>query len=221
MFFISLILANIATVTLLFVPRYFLVYLGVVILGSLLAPKPPTMLLFELCDSGKKMVKLDVCIVYRTQRIQIGLFNNGDSVTYLFVEFRSWTSVVDFTAFVFGFAAVPLIAYLFTDWFYIGLVTTVPTIILFAILATTLYIPESPRWLISVGRVEAAKKIIQKVAEVNKTSDQLTEGQLDVVLRQLVENQNKEPAQTWYTGFWTLLSKPRLAKNSILLALTM
>ena len=128
---------------------------------------------------------------------------------------------MDFTAFVIGFAAVPVIAYLITDWFYIGLITTVPTVILFAVLAATLYIPESPRWLISVGRVEAAKKIIQNVAEVNKTSDQLTEGQLDVALRHLVENQNKEPPQAWYTGFWTLLSKPRLAKNSILLAVTM
>ena len=121
--------------------------------------------------------------------------------------------------FVIGFAAVPGIAYLIADWFYIGLVTTVPRLIVFVLLLSLFYVPESPRWLISVGRVNEAKEIIQKVAKVNKTSDKLTTEQLDSALRSLLANQSKEPPKSWYTGFWTLLSKPRLAKNSILLAI--
>ena len=72
-----------------------------------------------------------------------------------------------------------------------------------------------------MGRVDQAKKIIRNVAEINKSSDKLTDAQLDTALRVLVENQSKEPAQSWYTGFWTLLSKPRLAKNSFLLAIAL
>jgi hypothetical protein len=115
-------------------------------------------------------------------------------------------------------AAVPGIAWLLGDWFYIGLAVTLPRA-LFIFLLFFANIPESPRWLTSVGRVEEAKKIIQEVAKVNRKTDKLTEEQLDTALRNIVETQNKEPQESSLTGFWKLLSKPRLAKNSILLAL--
>jgi len=90
-----------------------------------------------------------------------------------------------------------------------------------AILLYMFYIPESPRWLTSVGRIDEAKSTIQRIAKVNGTSDKLTDAELEASLRGLLEAQNKEPTQSGFNGFWTIFSKPRLAKNAILLSLSL
>ncbi|GIY87638.1 organic cation transporter protein [Caerostris darwini] len=64
-----------------------------------------------------------------------------------------------------GFVSLPGIAYLLKDWFWIQIAITAPCIVL---LFTWWLLPESPRWLMSKGRVDEAQKILIKAAKTNK-----------------------------------------------------
>ena len=115
---------------------------------------------------------------------------------------------------VVGMASLPLLAYLTRTWFLMGIVTTLPGVLLF------LYywcIPESPRWLVSQGRVAEAKEVIRRIATKNETSDKLNDTQLDGMLKVLVIKQDQSDKRT---GVWTLFTKPRLAKNTIMVTIS-
>lgn len=114
---------------------------------------------------------------------------------------------------VIGMASLPLIAWLARDWFYIGMITTVPMVLVFGFYN---YIPESPRWLISVGRTEEAALIIKKMAEKNGTSDKISDTQLDSMLKLIVSKQNQNRQRV---GVWTLYSRPRLALKTTLITI--
>ncbi|XP_077870627.1 organic cation transporter protein-like [Saccoglossus kowalevskii] len=64
-----------------------------------------------------------------------------------------------------GFTALPLIAFFIRDWSILVLVISVSAA---ALLSYWWLLTESPRWLLSVGKVENAKKLLQKIAKVNK-----------------------------------------------------
>lgn len=116
-----------------------------------------------------------------------------------------------------GMASMPLIAKFSRQWFLIGLITTVPGLILFLI--NLRIIPESPRWLLSVGRVKDAKKIILQIAKKNGTLEKLNKINLNETLKKIDENQHKTGGSSIKDGFWTLFKKKRLAKNTIMLTI--
>ena len=118
-----------------------------------------------------------------------------------------------------GMAILPLIAWVCGNWFYIGLATSIPGFLLFLYVP---YLPESPRWLISVGRKEDAAKVIQKIAKTNETQDKLSTGQLNSMLKRLIvlQEQEKGSGDQRSIGIWTLFSRPRLAKNTIMLTIS-
>ncbi|XP_078483503.1 organic cation/carnitine transporter 2 isoform X1 [Ciona intestinalis] len=70
-------------------------------------------------------------------------------------------------AYATGYMLLPGIAYLLPDWRWLTRVSGLMGVLyqLFDRL-----IPESPRWLIRAGRVDEAKVILKKIAEVNKTT---------------------------------------------------
>lgn len=57
------------------------------------------------------------------------------------------------------------LAYIFNSWFSLALVTSVPFVSLFSY---WWFVPESPRWLLSYGRINEAEVIIQSIAKWNK-----------------------------------------------------
>ncbi len=57
------------------------------------------------------------------------------------------------------------LAYVFNSWFDLAVVTSVPFV---ALWAYWWIIPESPRWLLSYGRIDEAEVIIQNIARWNR-----------------------------------------------------
>lgn len=64
-----------------------------------------------------------------------------------------------------GYMLMPLVAFFIRDWKNLLLSLNLPCC---ALLALWWYVPESPRWLLSKGRLEKADFIIRKAAKVNK-----------------------------------------------------
>ncbi|GAB1296069.1 Solute carrier family 22 member 21 [Apodemus speciosus] len=67
--------------------------------------------------------------------------------------------------FAFGFMVLPLFAYFIRDWRKLQLAITLPGVLCGAL---WWFIPESPRWLVSQGRIKEAERIIRRAAKFNR-----------------------------------------------------
>ncbi|XP_014213904.1 organic cation transporter protein-like [Copidosoma floridanum] len=79
-------------------------------------------------------------------------------------KWRSPLSVLFHVPFLIGFLLNPLISYLTRTWYGFQLAVSIPPIFL---LSYYWIIPESPRWLLAVGRTREAEVILTKAAEKN------------------------------------------------------
>ncbi|CAH0717998.1 unnamed protein product, partial [Brenthis ino] len=77
---------------------------------------------------------------------------------------RTYTGIVVGMMFASGMCLLALLAYLFRDWFYLSLATSLPFILLFGYYWL---IPESPRWLVGRGRIADAEKVFRNLAKKN------------------------------------------------------
>ncbi|KAK3593126.1 hypothetical protein CHS0354_018254 [Potamilus streckersoni] len=80
---------------------------------------------------------------------------------------RLWAGFGSMYFFAIGLLVVGGIAYGVRDWKYIELITSCSCA---AYLLYWWFIPESPRWLISKGRIQEAEAILHKAAKVNKVT---------------------------------------------------
>ncbi|KAL4233279.1 hypothetical protein ACF0H5_007963 [Mactra antiquata] len=79
---------------------------------------------------------------------------------------RIWPGVISDFPYVAGLLVLSGVAYWLKDWFKIQLYTSLPCVIL---LSYWWLIPESPRWLLTKGRVKEAEVAIRRMARWNKT----------------------------------------------------
>jgi hypothetical protein len=128
-------------------------------------------------------------------------------------EYRGWVYAVTWMIWVVGMSSLPLVAMIIGEWFMIGIATTLPGV---AIFFYWFHLPESPRWLLSVGRLQEASNILLQVAKCNGTSERVNKSLMDKTLQRLYESQEKTKGAI---GVWTLFSRMRLAKNTLLLTI--
>ncbi|KAH0540665.1 organic cation transporter protein-like [Cotesia glomerata] len=81
------------------------------------------------------------------------------------IETRSKILTMFHIPFLLGFLSVPLISYLTRTWDGYWLTISVPA---FSLFFYYWVIPESPRWLLTVGNVKKAQSILMKAAKKNK-----------------------------------------------------
>ncbi|XP_002741807.2 organic cation transporter protein-like [Saccoglossus kowalevskii] len=128
---------------------------------------------------------------------------------------RTFTGMMYSSFFSAGYMVLAVYAYFIREWWILQLVTIVPNVIF---LIYYWVVPESPRWLISVGRTKEAENIISRCARINK---------VDIpkdLFKQEWQNETKRDNtgdlnQTKY-GCITLIRYPNLRKKTIILCYT-
>lgn len=80
-------------------------------------------------------------------------------------NYRELMSVLYQIPFNLGHFTLALFGYYIREWRHLQLWLSIPSVIL---LSYYWLVPESPRWLFTVGRLEEAGKILEKAAKVNK-----------------------------------------------------
>ncbi|XP_043281642.1 organic cation transporter protein-like isoform X2 [Venturia canescens] len=81
------------------------------------------------------------------------------------IEWRATLSVLFHIPFLLGYLSNPLVSYLTRSWKSFQLAVSLPPILL---LSYYWIIPESPRWLLAVGKVRKARSILTKAANRNE-----------------------------------------------------
>ncbi|XP_023290498.1 organic cation transporter protein isoform X2 [Orussus abietinus] len=116
------------------------------------------------------------------------------------VEWRSILSVLFHVPFLLGHLINPLISYLTRTWYGFQLVISIPPILL---LSYYWIIPESPRWLLAVGRVAEAEQILTRAAKRNK----MPLGNVKAAIESHQNNVEHKPEKTQETYNLTHLFK--------------
>ncbi|CAH0586908.1 unnamed protein product [Chrysodeixis includens] len=123
-------------------------------------------------------------------------------------SFRPYASGLQEIPFLVSYISLPIIAYFVRDWRPLQLVTSVPWVV---VIAYYWLIPESPRWLITVGRKREAIDILTHIARRNnRPTDQIE----SIVER--VELQNKKQTQTG--TFMDLFRTPKIRAYTLITA---
>ncbi|CAG7837136.1 unnamed protein product [Allacma fusca] len=129
-------------------------------------------------------------------------------------NYRAWIYSCIWMVWVFGNCLVPLVAYVTRHWFSFGVISALPAVFLFLYYKI---LQESPRWLISIGRMDDAGKIIESIAKYNGTEihPELLKCALANIKKDFLEKQEGQKT----LGVWSLFTRKRIAMNTILLCI--
>ncbi|XP_015524354.1 organic cation transporter protein [Neodiprion lecontei] len=111
-----------------------------------------------------------------------------------------------------GYILTAGLAYFFTNWRTLQVVFTIPSIVF---LAYWWFIPESARWLLTKGRVEDAKDLLQNASLKNGVA--LTRDTLDSLINSESDTSKQDIEKA---SMFDLLRYPNLRKKSLLLFFT-
>ena len=94
------------------------------------------------------------------------------------IKWRELVSVLYQIPFNLGHLTLPLFAYFIRDWQTLQFALSIPSVIL---ISYYWLIPESPRWLFAVGRVDESVKILEKAAKINNLPVDNIRGNLETI----------------------------------------
>ncbi|XP_068221444.1 solute carrier family 22 member 3-like [Palaemon carinicauda] len=127
--------------------------LWVFIVVSIVASFSPYYQLFLLC---RFLMAFNGNIVYQTSYIL--------AVEACTAKQRSIVGILFSVPFAIGYMLLPALAYHVREWRHLHLAISLPVILL---IANTILLPESPRWLIQTGKWSEAEKELQRAARWN------------------------------------------------------
>ncbi|CAK1585501.1 unnamed protein product [Parnassius mnemosyne] len=125
-------------------------------------------------------------------------------------SFRPYLTGLLEIAYITGYFIHPIIAYFVREWRYLQLATSVPwvfTIINFWLL------PESPRWLITVGKKKEAISILTKIAKRNHRSVD----DIESIVNKIEEESSRERQQQ-HGSYMDLFKTPKIRKYLVITA---
>ncbi|XP_063363269.1 organic cation transporter protein-like [Cydia amplana] len=129
-------------------------------------------------------------IVFTVFRFFLGFSTAGTMVISFVIvmeavgpKYREAFGCVFHIPFILGHLTIPVFAYFFRTWESYTLALAVPQVVY---LSYFLFVTESPRWLVSVGRVDEATEIVKKAAIMNKMPTDKIEETLKKVSHELV-----------------------------------
>ncbi|ODM89402.1 Organic cation transporter 1 [Orchesella cincta] len=104
-------------------------------------------------------------------------------------DYRAWIYSVTWMAIAIASPIVPCLTYLVPNWFLLGWVTILMGSLSYVLLP---WMPESPRWLLSVGKIDKVQEIMKMVAKWNGTSDKINDEEMLEMLREAEATQLKQ-----------------------------
>lgn len=104
------------------------------------------------------------------------------------VKWRELVSVLYQIPFNLGHLTLPLFAYFIRDWHRLQFALSIPSIVL---ISYYWLIPESPRWLFTVGKVDKSVKILEKAARWNNLPTENIRANLESAQAAKTEQQAK------------------------------
>ncbi|XP_033213433.1 solute carrier family 22 member 3-like isoform X2 [Belonocnema kinseyi] len=104
-------------------------------------------------------------------------------------KWRPILSVLFHLPFILGHLMLPLISYLTRTWYGFQLAISIPSIFL---ISYYWVIPESPRWLLAVGKNAEATEVLRKAAKKNGISLDKVTATIDIHEKQIVQNQRQK-----------------------------
>ncbi|CAL4130642.1 unnamed protein product, partial [Meganyctiphanes norvegica] len=130
-------------------------------------------------------------------------------------SYRSFVTVMTCLFYVGGMLLLAGVAYIVRDWTHLCIVTSAP---FFTYVAYWWFLPESPRWLLSQGRLKEASTILNKMAEVNKTTlpesfTQNLQARMQAQIRQSMQSL-KNTSSVGFTSMW---KTPNMRLKTILI----
>lgn len=122
-------------------------------------------------------------------------------------EWRDVSTALFQVPFILGHMSLPLFAYLLRNWRDLQLAISVPSVVLISYFWV---IPESPRWLFTVGRINDAAKVLEKVAAFNKRSAETIK--LDLEMQHNITSATEPKSRS---GFFDLVRTPNMRRNTL------
>ncbi|ESO84854.1 hypothetical protein LOTGIDRAFT_131365 [Lottia gigantea] len=119
---------------------------------------------------------------------------------------RIYTGVISNFTWLLGMFAISLLGYLIRTWRYLHLSVAIFTTVL---LTFVCIVPESPRWLLTRGKTDRAKLIIEKMAACNKVK----------LLDDIVDVTTVPPDTVTKIRFWKMFTSPALLVRTLVMYL--
>lgn len=122
-------------------------------------------------------------------------------------KWRDAVSVIYQIPFNLGHLTLPIFAYYFRDWRHLELALSIPSLVL---ISYYWIIPESPRWLFTIGRTDEAASVLEKAAAFNKRPTESIK--MDLEKHAIIANTAKDVKRGDYLD---LIRTPAMRSNTI------